>query len=453
VAWAGRYARVLRLAVAVALLAATAACETQVAGHGTPAAGAPPPATPTASGTATPGGTGSSGPVRLRVQVYGSLGMRQANLFQRYRQEHPNVSIEFTETTEVFSYWPKVLTQLASGNVADVYAVEATHIGEVVHDRADNWTDLSQFGARDQAGDYPDSIWRAASTPAGAVYGLGYDAGPMAICYRRDLLARAGLPTDRIQLARAWRSWPAYLDMARRYAGGGRSFFADSAQGLFRAMLGGAGAQFYDASGKPGYATNPAVKRAWDAAAAAIRSGVVGRTAQFRVEWMRGIEAGRYATMPCPYWMLGLIKAQSPQPRAGTWDVAAPPGPADWGGGYLAVPRASEHAREAYDLISWLTAAPQQAAVVAAQPSLFPARISAATAVPQANRHPARASQSEPGRPVRRRQRPPRGATLASCLPPSGSMWAEHRIASSARDIARGLWPAMSVGTVGVRRG
>ena len=52
----------------------------------------------------------------------------------------------------------------------------------------------------------------------------------------------------------------------------------------------------------------------------------------------------------------------------GDWDVAKiPGGTGDWGGSYLAIPKASKHQKEADDLISWLTAPDQQKTMFTSQ--------------------------------------------------------------------------------------
>jgi cellobiose transport system substrate-binding protein len=59
--------------------------------------------------------------------------------------------------------------------------------------------------------------------------------------------------------------------------------------------------------------------------------------------------------------MIGYIKGQAGDSGSGKWDVAKIPGNGgNWGGSYLAVPTASQHQKEAYDLVQWLTAPEQQ---------------------------------------------------------------------------------------------
>ena len=79
-----------------------------------------------------------------------------------------------------------------------------------------------------------------------------------------------------------------------------------------------------------------------------------------------------------PAWMLGYIQGQAGKKGAGKWDVTtAPGGTGNWGGSYLAVPKASKHVAEAVELAKWLTAPEQQVKLFVKQGS-FPSSSKAA---------------------------------------------------------------------------
>ena len=51
----------------------------------------------------------------------------------------------------------------------------------------------------------------------GAVVGLGTDVGSLAVCYRKDPVAKAGLPTNRVAVSKLWPTWQAYIAAGKRY--------------------------------------------------------------------------------------------------------------------------------------------------------------------------------------------------------------------------------------------
>ena len=150
--------------------------------------------------TATPA---AGGPVDLKVNLFGTFGYQELGLFEEYEKAHPGVTISYESTQDEDKYWPALQTRMASGaGVADVQGIEVSRIADVVANQPDQWTDLRDTPAADAIGRYIEWKEPAATTPDGAVLGLGTDIGPMGMCYRSDLLQQAGLPTDPTQLAR-----------------------------------------------------------------------------------------------------------------------------------------------------------------------------------------------------------------------------------------------------------
>ncbi|HEX5469038.1 MAG TPA: extracellular solute-binding protein [Gaiellaceae bacterium] len=336
-------------------------------------------------------GTSSGGPedadaaanekVTLTVGLFGTFGYKEAGLYDEYMKLHPNVTIKETSIEFEQDYYQALQTHLAGGaGLSDVQGIEVARIAEVTQTQADKFVDLRDLGADDIKDTFFPWKWDAATSPDGAVVGLGTDTGPLAICYRTDLFKQAGLPTDRDELASMWQTWPDFIEVGKQYAANapGDSAFMDSASGYYNAIIGQSETQYYDADGNPIYDTNPAVKEAWDLAVQAIQAGLSAKLKQFDQPWNQAFANGRFATIACPAWMIGYIKGQAGDSGAGKWDVAPiPGGGGNWGGSYLAIPAASEHKEQAYDLIEWLTA-PEQQVKMWTQAQHFPSSSTAA---------------------------------------------------------------------------
>jgi hypothetical protein len=168
----------------------------------------------------------------------------------------------------------------------------------------------------------------------------------MAMAYRTDLFKQAGLPTNREEVAKLWPTWPDYVKTGQAYMAKApaNSAFMDSASGMFNAMVGASPNQYYDQSGKPIYDTNPLVKDAWNLSMQAIQLKETAKLKQFDTAWNQAFSTGAFATIAAPSWMIGYIQGQAGAKGAGKWDVTtAPGGTGNWGGSYLAVPKASKH--------------------------------------------------------------------------------------------------------------
>jgi cellobiose transport system substrate-binding protein len=191
----------------------------------------------------------------------------------------------------------------------------------------------------------------------GSVVGLGTDIGSLAICYRRDDFAKAGLPTNREAVGRLWPSWKDFIRVGERFqahAPNGLHFF-DGGANVFGAIVAQARPAYYSSTGRVIVDTNPKVKEAWDTTMLGIRAGESASFGRFSMDWDKGFQSGIFATITCPAWMMGYIQGLAPK-AAGKWDIATPPGDGgNWGGSFLAVPRQSQHQELAAELAKFLT--------------------------------------------------------------------------------------------------
>ncbi|MFF4039073.1 ABC transporter substrate-binding protein [Streptomyces sp. NPDC001816] len=325
------------------------------------------------------GGNGSGkGKITLTIGTFGVFGYKQAGLYDEYMKLHPDINIKENVTTRTDVYWPKVLTRLQAGSgTDDIQAIEVGNITEAAQTQGAKFVDLGKDVDKSQWLDWKNA---QATTKDGKLIGLGTDIGPMAICYRKDLFRKAGLPTDRTKLAEEWKGdWSKYVGVGKEYmkkAPQGTKF-VDSAASVYNAALGGGKERYYNkADDSVIWDKSTGVKDAWDAAMAVATSNMSAKLKQFDPTWDQGYAKGTFATVACPAWMMGYIEQKSGDSGKGKWDVAAAPTAANWGGSFLGVPTATKHQKEAVELAKWLTAPEQQAKVFAKQAS-FPSTPSA----------------------------------------------------------------------------
>ncbi|WP_432498626.1 extracellular solute-binding protein [Kineococcus gypseus] len=311
----------------------------------------------------------ADGKTQLTVSLFGTFGMEEAGLFDEYEQLNPDVTIRYESTQGEDEYWPALQTKLASGNgVADIQGIEVGRIADVVANQPDRWADLSGTPAGDQVADFPEWKSAAATTEDGKVLGMGTDIGPMGLCYRSDLLQQAGLPTDPAELSARLTSWDDYVALGREFkaAAPAGTAWMDSAGGFYNAIISTEEEIYYDEAGELVWDSNPAVRDAFDTAAAAAQEGLTAKLEQFTdPAWDTGFGSGSFATIACPAWMVGYIKGKAGDAGSGKWNVTSLPGGAggNWGGAYLAIPESSDNKEQAAELVAWLTAPEQQAKV------------------------------------------------------------------------------------------
>ncbi|HEV2783527.1 MAG TPA: extracellular solute-binding protein [Actinophytocola sp.] len=302
-----------------------------------------------------------TGPVTLTINVFGDNFSLPADrtLYDEYSRAHPNVTI-VENRSDFGTHHQNLQARLTAGTgAADLEVIEVGQIAGYIG-QPDKFVNFLGEGV--DAGQWTPAIVQRASTADGkTLIGLPTDVGGLAMCYRTDLFAQAGLPTARDEVAKLWPSWSAYIDT-------GATFLAkappnvkwfDAGGHVFTGILGNDKETFYNAGGDLIVESNPAVRAAWDQTVRAIKGGQSAALPEFTPEWNTGFQQGQFATVTCPAWMMGYIKSNAAA-TAGKWDIARiPGGSGNWGGSYVTVPTQGKNIKAAVELAKWLTA-PEQ---------------------------------------------------------------------------------------------
>lgn len=315
--------------------------------------------------------------VELTIATFGEFGYEE--LLTEYMSLHPNISVKQNKTGQGGPYHEALLTKLAGGSgLEDVAAVEEGHLSDVL-DKPQLFNNLEEIGPKDVTKDrWLDWKYDAAKAKNNTVIGYGTDIGPLAMCYRKDLLEAAGLPSDPEAVKPLFATWDSYFEAGDTYVEKTGKPWYDSNSQIFNAMQNQLDTGYIDRDDKLAIESNSDIKENWDKVTAAGSRGQTAKLVAFSNEWNSGFKTGAFATKTCPGWMLGVIKEQSGPENAGKWAVtdAFPNGGGNWGGSYLTVPKQSKHPKEAAELAAWLTAPEQQIKAFQAK-GPFPSQVKA----------------------------------------------------------------------------
>lgn len=296
--------------------------------------------------------------VTLRVNLFGQFGYK--DLYKKFEADNPGVKIVETAEGDLGKYNTKLAQQIAANaSAGDVVAIEE---GQTVNflQTPDKFVNLQDHGYNDIKDDYLPYVANAATSADGkTTIGLGTDVGGLAMCYRRDLFEKAGLPSDREEVAKLWPTWEDFIATGEKFDAGiddKKIRFIDAATNVYNSILMQGGDEtYFDRDNKLVVDSNPAVKTAWDLANEMIEAKLTAKLAAFSEEWNAGFKNGSFATIACPAWMTGYIKGQAGDAFTGKWDIATVPGGGgNWGGSWLAVPKSSKHQDVAIKLIKFL---------------------------------------------------------------------------------------------------
>ncbi|MEV4776983.1 ABC transporter substrate-binding protein [Microbacterium sp. LWH12-1.2] len=319
---------------------------------------------------------GSSDPnaeVTLTVATFNDFGYTD-ELLQEYMDEHPNVKIVHNRAATSNDARENYFQKLGKTGLADIEAIEVDWLPEVM-----KYSDLLAPVGDDLKDRWLDWKTEAATDAEGNLIGYGTDIGPEGVCYRTDLFAAAGLPTDREEVAALLEGdWAKYFEVGQKYTDATGKAFFDSAGGTYQGMINQIEAAYEDPKSGDIVATeNGEVKDIYDQLLAASKSQSA-HLGQWSDDWFAGVSNGAFATMLCPGWMLGVIEGNAKDVT--TWDIADvfPNGGGNWGGSYLTVPSTGKNVAAAQELADWLTA-PEQQVKAFANAGTFPSQNDALT--------------------------------------------------------------------------
>jgi cellobiose transport system substrate-binding protein len=318
-------------------------------------------------------GGGAGDKITLKINFWGDFGLTQ--LTPKYEALHPNVRIVLNSGEYNAQHEDLQKKLIAGSGAPDIAAIDEGFM-VAFRSQADKFVNLLDSGAAQYESRYLPWKWKLSLSPDGKTQiGLGTDVGGLAMCYRTDLFAAAGLPTDRAEVSKLWPTWNEFITVGQQYTARSGKKFVDSATNIFNPVLSQQPVGFFDPGEKLQMEGGP--KAAFDTANAVIAAGLSANLVSFQTGWDQGFVNGSFAVLACPAWMLGHIKDTSPG-TAGKWDIAAiPGGGGNWGGSFLTVPKQGKHPKEAYDLVQWLVQPEQQIAIfkevgnLPSQPALY----------------------------------------------------------------------------------
>jgi cellobiose transport system substrate-binding protein len=242
-----------------------------------------------------------------------------------YTKQHPTIHIKLTEVGSSTETAQALTTALAGGKVPDLVLIQGDDLPKFVA-QPQNFVDLRSLGADKIKDNYLDWIISQSTTKGGGIIGIPTDVGGMAIAYRKDLFAAAGLPTDPAAVGKLWPTWDQFIETGKRYTAATHKPFLDNAEtSVFYQAVNQGPEKYYDSSHQLAYDKSPQVHNAFNLALKTIAAGISANQTSFTSGWSAGMTKGQFAVVAAPSWMLNTIRTTAPRPPGcGT----SPPSPA-----------------------------------------------------------------------------------------------------------------------------
>jgi len=265
-----------------------------------------------------------------------------------FEKKYPKLKVKL----QVIGY-DDVSTRLTVGlqsgsNLPDVVAVTGERVKTVTGNFPDGFVDLRKFGLDKRKTEWAASKWPALTGADGELYGVPWDVGPVALYYRTDLLAEAGVDPSSIK------TWEDYMAAGRKLKAQGHALLpieVDTSQ-AYSILLQQQGQSYFTAKGKANLASEASIS-----AATLLQNAVQDGYAKNVNNWdamLSSLKSGEAATNIMPVWFAGILSSSVPE-QAGKWAVmempaltAAGPRASNQGGSNLLIPAKSKNPRGAY---------------------------------------------------------------------------------------------------------
>jgi multiple sugar transport system substrate-binding protein len=294
-----------------------------------------------------------------------------------FEQKYPNIHVKLQNVGQGASggYYRKLRTTLQSGKgLPDVVQMEFQYIPSFTITKS--LLDLKPYLPSNFLSDYPEWIRKQVDLN-GAIYGVPWDSGPLALIYRKDLLAKAGIKTP-------IETWDDFAKAAVKYhQANSQSYLVNmpgAQTGQWLALFWQNGARPFTSDPKNFKVdlTDPKIKQVTDYWDKLYQEGAISHDPDFTNAWYQGFAKGKYAGWLSAAWgpifLQTYTKSSKGQWRAQPLPVwkAGDEVSANWGGSTLAVLKASKHPAAATEFARWVLSEPQPAQMWSFQRFLFP---------------------------------------------------------------------------------
>ncbi|HKS47606.1 MAG TPA: extracellular solute-binding protein [Amycolatopsis sp.] len=255
----------------------------------------------------------------------------------------------------------KLTTTMASGAfVPGITGIKGEDFASFTP-QADRFVNLLDHGADKLAGQYLSWKWKKGMTKDGKLIGFPIDIGPTAHFYRRDIFAKAGLPTDPDKVGAQMSTWDDYfaagVELKKAVP---TAHMVSEAWSVYNVAVSAAPARYIDEN-EHFIGDQDHIHTAWNYAIKAIRLGLDAKVQSGSTDWNAGLANGSLPSQTGAAWGAADIQSGAKN-TSGNWGVAlSPGGSGNIGGSFLAITKECSKPDVAFEIISWILSPENQA--------------------------------------------------------------------------------------------
>lgn len=240
---------------------------------------------------------------------------------EKFQETHPDVQFQFEEmgTDQIYT---KLATTLSTGKgLADVILIEGEQVSGYANKYPEGFADMSDIVNPDDF--LPVKIGEVSAN--GKIVGFPWDAGPVALFYRRDYFAQAGVNAEDIK------TWDDFIEAGKKVTETCKTPsgepvkmlpIAPNGSNFWKLLMVENGAGFFDAEGNTAV-NSPEAVECMEMAKKIYDAGIALNYTDWS-EYEGVVVNESVATIPEAVWMIGTIKDKGPD-QSGKWGVMSLP--------------------------------------------------------------------------------------------------------------------------------
>src|SRR5258708_2278021 len=236
-----------------------------------------------------------------------------------FAKAHPDIQLNYVQIKPQDVYQKLQVDAAAGSGFPDVSCIEDSHLAQFT--KLGILADITQ-----QAAAYRKQIqaykWTQA-TLNGHTYAFPWDAGPMALFYRRSIFKQAGINPNSIH------TWTDFYQAGLKLKKLGIPIWLQSkAQNdarFFEDLLWQQGLGYVDANGHVILDKNPKIRATLEFMGKMWKAGILGDLSEWTDPWYKAISGGQVATLPMAAWMGAFLKSWLAPKASGDWGAMPHP--------------------------------------------------------------------------------------------------------------------------------
>ncbi|MFG2730497.1 ABC transporter substrate-binding protein [Streptomyces canus] len=308
-----------------------------------------------ATGCAVP--TGSTG--RNMVLWYWSGGLSDTVVKNAKARYDSSVSLDAIQIGG--QYRSKLITTITGrAHIPDIAGLKGEDMAAYLPN-ADQFIDLRTLGAEKYKSQYLSWKWDQGIADDGTMVGFPIDCGPVGHFYQYEIFRKAGLPYEPDDVSKELNTWENYFaageQLKKRIPG---TMLLTDVNSVFENVV-QQGSKRYVDKDRHFIGDQEHVRHAWALAVEAKRRGIVSDLVSGTPDQLSAKQDGKLPSELGASWAAFDIKNGVPKAK-GRYRVAQMPvRPANNGGSFLAITKACREPEQAFQIITWILNASNQA--------------------------------------------------------------------------------------------